>query len=180
VQEHAYLIPINKSPVLGKPDAKTNIVVFSNFECPYCSRADGLLRQIVADPELKDHVNLVFKHFPFDRHKLARPAAKAALAAGEQGKFWEMSELIFANQPNLSEENFKKWAQQIGLDLNKFNSDLKDHDKKYDEQINEDIKIGTETAKLKGTPWITIGGWLFEVEPMNAQSVKDFIKAKNL
>ena len=178
-QTSAYIIPVGQSPVLGKPDAKNSIVVFTNFQCPYCARADKALRKVLEDDELKDQVNIVFKHFPFDRHVLARTASKAALAAKEQNKFWDMAEIIFENQSDLSNDNIQKWAQKIGLDMAKFNNDLKANDQKYDEQINEDMKFG-EKAHIKGTPWILLGGWLFEVNSIDPASVKAFIKSKNL
>ncbi len=87
VQTEAYNIPLDDSPVYGDKNAPVHIVVFSNFECPYCAKADKALRDLLKDESLKSKVNLVFKNFPFDRHAEARPAAKAALAAGEQGKF---------------------------------------------------------------------------------------------
>lgn len=180
VQEKAYVVPVGKSPVLGKADAKNSIVIFTNFQCPFCARADVSLREAIKDNELKDKLNLVFKHFPFERHQMARPASKAALAAGEQGKFWEMTEIIFANQKDLSPENIQVWAKKIGLNMEKFNSDLKTNDEKYEAQINEDIKLGAEEAHLKGTPWILIGGWLFEADKIDANSIKAFMKSKNL
>lgn len=180
VQQSAYVVPVGKSPVLGKADAKNSIVVFTNYQCPFCARADIALREVIKDNELKDQVNLVFKHFPFDRHQMARPASKAAMAAGEQGKFWDMTEIIFANQKDLNAENIQVWAKKIGLDMNKFNSDLKANDEKYDAQINEDLKLGAEEAHLKGTPWILVGGWLFEGDKIDAASIKAFLKSKNL
>jgi len=180
LQQSAYVIPVGNSPVLGKADAKNSIVVFTNYQCPFCARADASLREVIKDNELKDKLNLVFKHFPFERHQMARPASKAAMAAGEQGKFWEMTEIIFANQKDLSAENIQAWAKKIGLNIEKFNSDLKANDEKYEAQINEDLKLGAEGAHLKGTPWILIDGWLFEADKIDANSVKAFLKSKNL
>lgn len=180
VQEKAYVLPVGTSYVLGKPDAKASIVVFSNFQCGYCARADAALRKALEDPELKETANLVFKHFPFDRMEMARPASKAALAAGEQGKFWEMAETIFAHQDGLSHESIQQLATKLGLDMQKFNTDLKNNNEKYDELINADIKLGAEDAHLKGTPWIVIGGWLYEGDSLDAAEIKKFIKEKKL
>lgn len=166
-QSEAYNIPIGTSYVLhGKDSAtkegKAHVVVFSNFQCPYCAQADTALRQLLDDPKLKDRIDVVFKHFPFPRHPFARPASKAALAAGEQGndKFWAMVDKLFKNQDALSEANFVKWAKELKLDIPKFQKDLKDNDKKYDDIINEDIKLGENAAKLQGTPWILVDGWV--------------------
>lgn len=179
VQASAYVLPVDNSYVLGKKDAPVNIMVFSNFQCPYCARADKALRELLKDDELKEKVNLVFKHFPFERHPEARPAAKVTLAAGEQGKFWEMSEKIFANQGEMNEKNYQKWAKEIGVDVAKLNKDLKDKDKAYNEMIDRDIKLGAESAKLEGTPWILVGGWLLEGE-INPASIKKMIAEKKL
>jgi protein-disulfide isomerase len=101
------------------------------------------------------------------------------LAAAEQGKFWEMSDKIFTNQSNLSSANYTKWAKEIGLDMNKFAKDLKDNDAKYEAIIKRDITLGAETAKLQGTPWILVGGWLLQGEP-NAATIKKMIEEKKL
>jgi protein-disulfide isomerase len=178
-QQSAFNIPVAKSPILGKADAKNSIIVFTNYQCQFCARADAMLREALKDKDLKEEVNLVFKHFPFDRHHMARPASKAAMAAQEQGKFWDMTEIIFANQKDLSPENIQVWAQKIGLDMNKFNADLKANDEKYELQIKEDMKLGEE-AQLQGTPLILIGGWPFDPAKIDAASIKAFIKAKGL
>lgn len=180
VQASAYEIPLENSPVLGDPNANVHIVVFSNFQCPYCAKADKNLRDIVLnDNELKGKVNLVFKHFPFERHPEARPAAKAALAAHEQNKFWQMAEKIFTHQDKMNEASYHKWAQEIGLDVAKFKKDLKDNDQKYNEIIDRDITVGAEKAKLEGTPWILVNGWLLEGE-VSAATIKKMIADKKL
>lgn len=176
-QTSAYDIPVENSYVFGKKDAPIHITVFSNFQCPYCARADKALRELLKDDELKEKINLVFKHFPFDRHPEARPAAKITLAAGEQGKFWEMAEKIFANQNEMNEKNYQKWAKELRLDIAKFNKDLKEKDKAYNDVIDRDIKLGAEVAKLEGTPWILVGGWLLEGD-ITAAGIKKMIAEK--
>jgi protein-disulfide isomerase len=178
-QQAAYDIPVGESYVLGNKDAKVHITVFSNFQCPYCARADKALRELTNDPKLKDKINVVFKHFPFDRHPEAKPASKAAMAAGEQGKFWEMSDKIFSHQDSMNEKNYQKWAKEIGLNLDKFKKDLKDNDQKYNDLIDKDIKLGAETAKLEGTPWILVGGWLLEGD-ISAATINKMIEEKKL
>lgn len=178
-QQAAYDVPVGDSAMLGDKDAKLSIVVFSNFQCPYCARADKALRALVNDKSLKMPVNVVFKHFPFERHPEARPASKAAMAAGEQGKFWEMADKIFANQNDMNEKNYEKWAKELSLDVEKFKKDLKANDAKYNEIIDRDIKLGAENAKLEGTPWILLNGWLLEGE-INAATINKMIEDKKL
>lgn len=188
-QKEAYDVPVGDSYVFGDKDAPVTITVFSNFQCPYCSFADKALREVVQDPKLKSKVKLVFKHFPFERHVNARAASKAAFAAGEQGKFWEMAEKIFANQEAMSDPAKakewatiwpKKFAQELKLDIAKFEEALKVNDKKYDEMINKDIEMGAKKAELKGTPWILVGGWRYEEEKIDVPSIEKVLKEHNL
>src|SRR5690606_23331947 len=90
---------VGDSPVLGAPMAPVTIVEFSDFECPYCARARPLLERVVE--EHPGQVRLVFKHYPLEGHVHSRLAARAAVAAHAQGKFWEMYKLIFDNQTKL-------------------------------------------------------------------------------
>ena len=181
-QTEAYNVPIDNSPIDGNKDAKIHIVVFSNFQCHYCAKADTALRELLKDNDLKDKINIVFKNFPFPQHVQARPAAKAALAAREQDKFWEMAKEIFAHQkelydPNFKQEKFAEWAKNIGLNVDAFNKALKDNDKKYDEIINKDMELG-EAVKLGGTPWMLINGW--RLDSPDPASVKKIIAEKKL
>lgn len=187
-QKEAFIVPAGDSFVLGATSAKVDITVFSNFQCPYCKIADKALRELLKDDELKGKIRLVFKHFPFDRHVNARPASRVALAAGEQGsdKFWAMVEKIFAHQGDLADKKteelkkkFDEWAKEIGVDVAKLNASLKANEKKYDEQINADIKLGADAAHLQGTPWILVGGWLLKGD-INAATIKGMIKEHNL
>jgi protein-disulfide isomerase len=182
-QTEAYVLPAGASAVFGKKDAPLSVTVFSNFQCPYCAKADDALRKLMNDAELAQNLNIVFKHFPFKRHEMARKASKLAMAAGEQGKFWEMSDKIFKNQDALSEANFKKWSQELALDMKKLDADLLANDKVYDDRINSDIELGDKVAHLEGTPWILIGkkdsGWLYEGD-LSADAVKKFLEEKNL
>ena len=179
-QTAAYKIPNGTSPVMGKKDAKISVVVFSDFQCPFCSRVDPMLHDVLKDPELKDKVNVVFKHFPLSFHKDAGPASKAGMAAAEQGEenFWKMSEKMFANQKALKPDNFKKWAGEIGIDVAKFEADLKNNDAKYQAAIDADMKVGQTQAKVRGTPSIYVGGW--ELRQRSVAGVKAILKDKKL
>lgn len=179
-QTAAYKIPMGTSPYMGAKDAPVNVVVFSDAECPYCGRVHGLLKSIADDTALKGKVNVVYKHFPLSFHKNAKPAAKAALAAKEQGmeKFWEMKEKFYTDQRNLTAENFTKWAKEIGLDMKKFNADLKANDAKYEKEINADMEMGIKTAKVRGTPSIYVNGWV--LNDRSVDGVKNLIKTKKM
>lgn len=180
-QTTAYNIPNGDSPVMGKKDAKITVTIFSDYQCPFCSRVDPMLHDIVKDAELKDKVNVVFKQFPLSFHKDAKPAAKAALAARDVGgdeKFWDMSVKLYSDQKALTPENFSKWAAEIGVDVKKFEKALKDNDAKYEEVIKADSELGAKEAKVRGTPSLFVNGW--ELRQRSVDGVKALIKEKNL
>lgn len=180
-QTAAYQIPPGDSPIMGKKDAKIEVTVFSDYQCPFCSRIDPMLKEIVKDPELKDKVKVVFKQFPLSFHQGAKPAAKAALAARDLGgdaKFWEMGDKMFANQKDLTAENFSKWAGEIGLNVGKFDAALKDNDAKYEEIIKKDSELGSTAAKVRGTPSLFVNGW--ELRQRSVDGVKQLLKEKKI
>ncbi len=146
-------IPLEGSPFKGPENAKVTVVEFSDFECPYCSRGKDVMEQVLkAYP--KD-VKVVFKHLPLAFHKNAKPAARATMAAHEQGKFWEMHDKLFQNQKNLKEPFFIKTAKDIGLDVEKFKTDYKSG--KYDKQIDSDMAIAAKNG-IRGTPGFFVNG----------------------
>mgnify|MGYP000548108022 CR=1 FL=1 len=177
-QEKAYDIPVAGSPVMGNPRAPVSVVIFTDLQCPYCSKVDPMLYELLKDDELKKKVKVVFKHFPLGFHKDAKPASKAALAAGEQGKFFEFVALAYDNQRQLKPENFIKWAKQLGLDVEKFKRDLKQNDAAYERRIQQDQKLGASVAKVRGTPSLYVGGW--QLRNRSVEGVRQLIADKNL
>jgi protein-disulfide isomerase len=137
----------------GAKDAKVTIVEFSDFQCPFCGRVEPTIKQIM-DQYGKD-VKFVWRNEPLPFHPNAMPAAEAAMAAGAQGKFWEMHDLLFANQRELSPANYEKWAQQIGLNMEKFKADLASH--KYQDKIKADSQYASSVG-ANGTPNFFIDG----------------------
>ena len=107
---------------------------------------------------LKDYegkVKVVHKNYPLPFHKAAKPAAHAALAAQEQGKFWEIYDLMFSNQKKLGQDGiYTKWAEQLGLNVEKFKTDMKNVP---ESEIQEDMKMGKGVG-VKGTPAFFING----------------------
>ncbi len=106
-------------PQLGPDDALVTIIEFSDYECPYCQRADGPLHDAVED---NDDVRVIFKHYPLPMHANAIPAARAAWAAQQQGKFWEMHEHLFEAGGKL--DDIEKAAREMGLDVGRFTQDM--------------------------------------------------------
>ena len=109
-------------PARGPRDAKLTVVLFSGFPCPFCSRVEPTLKQL--EQAFPGQVRIVWKHQPLPMHPQAMPAALAAEAAREQGKFWPMHEKLFAGQAQLSPEAFERAAQEIGLDVNRFKASM--------------------------------------------------------
>ncbi len=148
-----YKLPVAHSPVKGNINAPVAIIEFSDFQCPYCSQLQTTLNEVLqAYPK---EVKLVFKHYPLPFHQQAMNAAKASEAAREQGKFWEMHDLIFQNFNKLSEPLFKEFAQQLGLNVEKFVSDFSSN--KYEKQIQQDTMLA-RSADVTGTPTLFING----------------------
>jgi protein-disulfide isomerase len=102
----------------GPANAKVNIVIFSDFQCPFCSRVVPTIQKI--EKEYSNNVRLFFRHNPLPMHPDAPLAAEAAVAAEAQGKFWEMHDKLFANQQALKRPDLEKYAGEIGLDVGKF------------------------------------------------------------
>ncbi|MCA9402253.1 MAG: thioredoxin domain-containing protein [Candidatus Omnitrophica bacterium] len=150
-----YDIPVAHSPVIGDREAPVTIVMFVDFECPFCARYYTPLPELVQ--KLPGRVNYVIKNFPLTFQKQAVPAAKAALAAAEQGKYPQMVQALFDNRKGLSEQKYVDLAGEIGLDVERFKSDLRENDAKYDGYIQNDIRLGKK-LDVRGTPSFYING----------------------
>lgn len=115
-------VPIAGAPMIGPKDARITLVEFSDFQCPYCALATPQLRAVLR--AYPTQVRLFFKQFPLDIHSQAAFAAKAAVAAQRQGKFWEMHDALFASRKDLSRPTVLGLASALGLDLKRFEADL--------------------------------------------------------
>ena len=137
---------IGDSPTIGATQSKTILIEFSDFECPYCAEANKTLKDLLA--KYPNKFTLVYKHFPlYQIHDQALPAATAAWAAYQQGKFWEYHNTLFANQKQLGETLYLDTAKKLNLNLTKFNSDRK----LADNSIQKDLLLA-RTVGLGGTP----------------------------
>ncbi|MBI4682197.1 MAG: thioredoxin domain-containing protein [Nitrospirae bacterium] len=157
-------LPVGSSPIKGRKEAPVTIVEFSDYQCPYCSKLQPILNQVLA--AYPKDVKLVFKDFPLSFHQQARNAAKAARAAGEQGKYWEMHDLVFENFNQLNDNSYKEFAAKLNLDETKFLADFQSS--KYDNLIQQDISLG-QSASVGGTPTLFLNG-----KRMQGRSFEDF------
>jgi len=148
-------INVTGSPFRGTADAPVIIALFTDFQCPYCARILPLLNQVLEKYQGK--VKLVFKNFPLSTHQFARKAASAALAAGKQGKFWELHDRLFQNYNRLNDQVVQKQAKELGLDMQKFEKDM--NDPQIAQVISQDVQEGAK-AGVRGTPTIYVNGSL--------------------
>jgi len=123
------------------------VVLFSDFQCPFCSRVEPTLAQL--QKEYPKDVRVVWKHQPLPFHPQAMPAALASEAAREQGRFWEMHERLFKNQGSLGPSQYEQWAKEIGLEPRKFQASLASEKAKA--RIQEDSQLGNSVG-ANGTP----------------------------
>jgi protein-disulfide isomerase len=149
-------ISVGDAPSKGPAGAPVVIVEWADFECPACGAFRPVLDGIAE--KYPNGVRIAFKHYPLPMHPNAEKAARAAVAAERQGKFWEMHRVLFDNQMSLSLESVEKLAQGIGLDLAKFRQD-RDAEGTAD-RVARDRKQG-EALNLSSTPSIFINGRLF-------------------
>jgi protein-disulfide isomerase len=148
-----YKVPVGDSPAKGAPDALVTIVEFSDFQCPFCSRVEATIKQ-VTDTYGKD-VRVVFKQNPLPFHQNAAISAEASLAAGDQGKFWEMHDKLFGNQQALERDKLEGYAKDLGLNPAKFKTSLDSN--KHKAQIDAEQKEARDLGAA-GTPSFFING----------------------
>ena len=135
-------------PVRGPANARVTIVEFSDFQCPFCSKAVEATRVLLK--EFPNDVKLVFKQFPLtESHSQAEFGAEAALAAQAQGKFWEMHDMLYAGYPDVSRATVMGYARKLGLDMTRFTAEVTSH--KYAARVHAEEQEG-ENLDVAGTP----------------------------
>ena len=142
--------------VLGNPDAPVTVLEYGDFECPYCAAAAPVLRRLVEDS--RGQVRLVFRHFPVaSTHPHALTAALAAEAAGEQGAFWPMHDLLFARQDRLDDAALRGYAGELGLDGSLVVGAAA---QRFADKVEADFAAGLED-EVAGTPTVVVDGQLY-------------------
>lgn len=142
-----------EDPRKGKVDAPVQIVTFSDFQCPYCSKVLPTLKQI--EETYGEKVSVVFRDFPLPMHPDAPRAGEAAQCANDQGKFWEMHDKLFQNQQALKDDDLKKYGAELGLDTAKYEECLTTN--KYKAEVDADKGAG-EAVGVSGTPAFFVNG----------------------
>jgi protein-disulfide isomerase len=144
--------------VQGPADAPVTLVEFGDFECPYCAAAHVIVKKV--QQIMDDQLRFVFRHFPLTQiHPHAEPAAEASEAAGAQGQFWEMHDLLYENQPLLDPPHLVAYAEELGLEVERFVRELETGI--YRERVREDFLSGVRSG-VNGTPAFFINGLRYD------------------
>jgi protein-disulfide isomerase len=170
--EDPITIPTEGAPVLGPAAAPVTIVEFSDFQCPYCVAAVPQIQALMK--EFPTQVKLIFKQYPLDNHSQAAFAATAALAAQNQGKFWQMHDALFTHHGDLSVPSVLALAKGLGLDMPRFQTDLKSP--AVEQIVKRDIADG-DRAGVPGTPTLYIDGQRFN-GPVTLEVLRPVIEAE--
>jgi protein-disulfide isomerase len=161
-------VSIDGAPVRGPKEAPVTLVEFSDFHCPFCSRAQGTLKQVLE--RYPGKVKLVYRDFPLEAlHPQARSAAEAARCANDQGKFWEYHDVLYTNAPRGGPEDLRRYAQQVGLDMPKFEQCVTSG--AHRAGVQRDLDQGSRLG-VTGTPAFFVNGRPLE----GAQPLEAFVR----
>jgi len=144
-------------PSKGPDDAPIEMIEFSDFQCPFCQRANPTVEQVLKT--YGNRIHFVYRHYPLPTHPNARPAAEASTCAEEQGRFWEYHDQLFRNATRLTDADLKQHALAAGLDASRFNACFDSH--KFKSAVDKDMAEGNE-AGVTGTPAFFINGRALE------------------
>jgi protein-disulfide isomerase len=159
-------VDVGNSPAKGPVGAPITIIEFADFECPYCAMMAPVLEQVWQ--QRSGEVRFVYKFMPLSGHPHGESSARAAIAALDQGKFWEMHDKLFANRDHLEQSDLDAYAKELGIDLNRFHADMQSA--ATTDRIAADRKEA-DALDVKGTPTIYLNGREFDVH----QDLNDWI-----
>jgi protein-disulfide isomerase len=144
----------DRDHIQGPAGAAVTLLEYGDYECPYCGAAYPIVKDLQA--RMGDRLRFAFRNFPITTsHPHAEQAAEAAEAAGAQGRFWEMHDLLYENQTRLEDDDLRAYAEQLGLDLGAFTKDLEGH--AHALRVREDFMSGVRSG-VNGTPTFYIDG----------------------
>ncbi len=140
--------------IQGPATAAVTLVQYGDYECPYCGEAYPIIKEVQG--RMGERLRFVFRNFPISTsHPHAGQAAEAAEAAAAQGRFWEMHDLLYENQQRLRDEDLRAYAEQLGLDVERFDKEMVEH--AYAARVHEDFMNGVRSG-VNGTPTFYING----------------------
>jgi protein-disulfide isomerase len=152
----ALTMPVSddRDHIQGSADAAVTLVEYGDYECPYCGAAYPIVKEVQA--RMGESLRFVFRNFPISTsHPHAEQAAEAAEAAADQGSFWEMHDVLYENQKRLGDEDLRGYAEKLGLDVERFDTELADH--AHADRVHEDFLTGVRSG-VNGTPTFYING----------------------
>ena len=144
-----------EGPSKGPANAAVTIIEFSDFQCPYCKRASPIMEEVLA--QFPQDVRLVYRHLPLQSHSRARPAAQASVCADAQGRFWEYHDALFENPRALSDEDLVRYAGEVGLDVQSFETCLAGTES--GDKVTRDAEAA-RSAGISSTPSFLVNGVL--------------------
>ena len=158
--------------ILGSTHAPVTIVEYGDFECPNCKQAAPTVRSLVAN--YTGRIRVIYRHFPLEEvHPHALHAALAAEAAGAQGKFWPMHDLLFGNQQHLKLKQLRDYAAKLELDMGRYDADM--DDEVYLQRIREHVESGNHSG-VRATPTFFLNGTIVDVS-FGLQTLADRVAA---
>ena len=141
-------VSISRDHIQGPDNAPLTLVEYGDYECPYCGQAYPIIKQV--QDNLGDNLRFVFRNFPLTQvHPHAQKAAEAAEEADAQNKFWDMHDYLYEHQQALEDKDLEKYAGILGLNLDRFNDNIKNH--VHVSRIREDFLSGIQSG-VNGTP----------------------------
>jgi protein-disulfide isomerase len=166
----AAVTPVDQT--LGPEHAPVVVVEYGDFECPSCKQAAPAVKLLLE--RFEEQVRFAYRHFPLEEvHPHALLAAEAAECAGAQGKFWQMHDLLFANQEHLKPKHLHGYAEQIGLDMARYTAEM--DDRVYLQRVREHIDSGLRSG-VRGTPGFFVNGRIHDVS-FGIRSLFDAVEA---
>lgn len=147
-------VSVERDHVEGRADAPAILVQYGDYECPYCGEAYPIVKEV--QRKMGDRLLFAFRNFPISTsHPHAEQAAEAAEAAGAQGKFWEMHDLLYERQADLTDADLRAYAGELELDVDRFDADMASH--AYAPRVHEDFMSGVRSG-VNGTPTFYVNG----------------------
>ena len=161
VSEKGYAELVGNSPRKGAEEPKVIVFEFSDFQCPFCAQASPVVRELIE--KHGDSVMVVYKHLPLAQiHPEAIPASRAAWAAAQQEKFWEYHDALFENQEELGEDLYVRLAEELEIDVDRFNEDRNSRDSRV--AIEADLALARD-LQLRSTPTFIMNDLLIPGAP---------------
>jgi len=144
----------HRDHIQGPATARVTLVQYGDYECPYCGEAYPIVKEVQA--RMGEKLRFVFRNFPISTsHPHAEQAAEAAEAADAQGRFWDMHDTLYEHQQRLRDEDLRSYAEQLGLDLERFDKEMAEH--VHGDRVHEDFMSGVRSG-VNGTPTFYVNG----------------------